>query len=337
MTRLADLKQQFQALASSLTFDSLDQECDLTVVHGDKRLLNTWENALRRLQMFVDEQSSVSADAKSDDETVDVQTIAEPTAPVCEQSEPKGNMSSSRLTILKVKQMIRELFETDEDYKRWLYLGSVGNRRLIKPWVNFYIRTQKLISMAGSNALSAIREADSTLTDRELSEEALAITTEAIEKEHQCAAHRANELVSYLDRAETSNDETIDVRTSAEPTAPVLDYSNDEPFDVEPTDEASKPWKYRNNGIIPRRVLRRGNAFIRNLRCSLRSPRVTNNGKQQHTRDSKDRHNRIPFYAQPYDLRGTIQRQPMQVHFRNTEEGYGLSLGEAMRYESKLM
>jgi hypothetical protein len=297
MTRLADLKQQFQALASSLTFDSLDQECDLTVVHGDKRLIASWENALRRLQMYADEQSSVSADAQSDDETIDVRTSAEPTEPVCEQSEPKVNMSSSRLTILKVKQMIRELFETDEDYKRWLYLGSVGNRRLIKPWVNFYIRTQKLISMAGSNALSAIREADSTLTDRELSEEALAEPT-----------------------APYGN---LEVDT------PVLDYSNDEPFDVLPTDEQSKPWKYRNNGIIPRRVLRRGNTFIRNLLG-------TTNGKQ-HTRDSKDRHNRIPFYAQPYDLRGTIKRQPMQVHFRHTEEGYGLSLGEAMRHESKLM
>jgi hypothetical protein len=290
MTRLADLKQQFQALAATLTFDSLDQECDLTVAHGDKRLIATWENALKRLQMYADSRrDEAQPTTEAEEESIDVQTAAEPTAPVCEQSEPKGNMSSSRrLTILKVKQMIRELFETDEDYKRWLYLGSVGDRRLLKPWVNFYIRTQKLISMAGSNALSAIREADGKLSDRELSdaklriavrdavlsEEALALATEAIEEEHQCAAEAS--------RAETSNDEIV--------TTP----------DKE-TKEYAKP-------SVPRRVQRRAAAFFRNL---IRGA-------------SEDGCNRIPFYAQPYDLRGAIQRKPMQVHFRHTEEGNSL-------------
>jgi hypothetical protein len=203
MTRLADLKQQFQALVNTLEYQQDYNE--LSVVHGDKRLIATWEKAIANIHQFINDQ------------------------------QEQGN----------------------------------------------------------------------TVTKQEYT------PSTSVEQSDDCIP---------------SEDEAIDVQTTAEPTAPyvvmpeidtpVLDYSNDEPFDVAPTDEQSKPWKYRNNGIIPRRVLRRGNRFIRNLLG-------TTNG-QQHTRDSKDRHNRIPFYTQPYDLRGAIKRQPMQVHFRHTEEGYGL-------------
>jgi hypothetical protein len=286
MTRLADLKQQFQALAKTIEY--LEDYIGLTRISGDKRLIATWEKAIANIQQFINDQQergnivtkqeytpSTSVE-QSDDETIDVQTTAEPTAPVCEHGETKANTRNNRLTIPKVKQLIRELFETDEDYNEWLRSGYVGNKRLLQPWVNFYLRTNKLITMAGSSELSSIRKAENILVAREvsdtelriavrdaiLSEEALTLATEAIEEEHQCA--------------ETSNDEVLTT------------------LDKE-TEEHAEP-------SVPRRIQRRAAAFFRNLRGT-----------------SKDGCNRIPFYAQPYDLRGAIQRQPMQVHFRHTE------------------